>query len=111
MPNSLVIKGQSFPSQIEAERFFYGLRDRNLADGGEISDSSEFDLLEELYVRYCNATNWKTPGSPIAFYARNIVRENGPRGGTTQGFVVKFGDGSEQEFSVKKAVRAVASSG
>jgi hypothetical protein len=110
MPNSLIIKGQSFSSQIEAERFFYGLRDKNLASGGEITSSSEFDLLEDLYVRYCKATNWQTPGNPVAFYARSIVRENGPKGGTSQGFVAKFSDGSEQEFSVKKAVRTVAAS-
>jgi|SRR5450830_69062 len=110
MPSSLVIKGQSFSSQIEAERFFYDLRDKNLTSGGEISGSDEFDLLEDLYVRYCNATNWKTPGNPVALYARNIVRESSPKSGTTKGFVAKFGDGSEQEFSVKKAVRAVAAS-
>lgn len=34
MPNPLVIKDQSFSSQIDAERFFYGLRDKNLATGG-----------------------------------------------------------------------------
>lgn len=109
MPNALVIKGRSFSSQIEAERFFFGVRDRNLANGGEISDSTDFDLLVDLYVRYCKNTNWQTPGSPTAFYARNIVRESGPKGGTTQGFVAKFGDGSEQEFSIKKAIRTVAS--
>jgi len=110
MPNSLVIKGHSFSSQIEAERFFYGIRDKNLASGGEITGSAEFDLLEDLYVRYCKATNWQTPGSPVAFSARNIVRESGPKGGTSQGFVAKFSDDTEQEFSVKKAVRAVAAS-
>ncbi|MCF5710529.1 hypothetical protein GIV19_25105 [Pseudomonas syringae] len=110
MPNPLVIKGQRFSSQIEAERFFYGLRDKNLESGGEITGSVEFDLLEDLYVRYCNATHWEMPGSPVAFYARDIVREKGPKGGTTQGLVAKFRDGSEQEFSVAKAVRAVAAS-
>lgn len=108
MPNPLVIKGQRFSSQIEAERFFYAMRDRNLVSGGDIKGSTEFDLPEELYVRYCQATMWPTPGNPVAFYARNIARGSGPNGGTTQGFVVKFSDGSEQEFSVKKAVNALA---
>ncbi|MDP9781536.1 MULTISPECIES: hypothetical protein [Pseudomonas] len=108
MPNPLVIKGQRFSSQIEAERFFYAMRDRNLVSGGDIKGSTEFDLLEELYLRYCQATNWPTSGNPVAFYARNIARGSGPNGGTTQGFVVKFSDGSEQEFSVKKAVKALA---
>lgn len=110
MPNPLIIKDQHFSSQIEAERFFYDLRDRNLESGGDIIGSAEFDLLEDLYIRYCEATNWKILGSPVAFYARNIMRENGPKGGITQGVVAKFSDGSEQEFSVKKAVRAVAAS-
>ncbi|QHF04571.1 hypothetical protein N015_20050 [Pseudomonas asturiensis] len=109
MPKPLVIKDQRFSSQIEAERFFYAMRDKNLVSGGDIIGSTEFDLLEDLYVRYCQATNWPTPGNPVAFYARNIARGGGPNGGTTQGFVVKFSDGSEQEFSVKKAVKAVAS--
>lgn len=108
MPNPLVIKDQSFSSQTEAERFFYSMRDRNLVSGGKIKGSAEFDLLEDLYMRYCQATNWKTPGHPVAFYARNIARGSGPNGGTTQGFVVRFSDGSEQEFSIKRAVRAVA---
>lgn len=108
MPNPLIIKGQRFSSQTEAERFFCAMRDENLVSGGEIKGSAEFDLLEDLYVRYCQATNWPTPGHPVAFYARNIARGVGPRGGTTQGFVVKFTDGSEQEFSIKKAVRAMA---
>ena len=108
MPNPLVIKGQRFSSQIEAERFFYAMRDKNLVSGGDIKGSTEFDLLEDLYVRYCQATNWPTPGNPVAFYARNIARGSGPNGCTTQGFVVKFSDESEQEFSIKKAVKALA---
>lgn len=84
------------------------MRDNNLVSGGEIKGSTEFDLLEDLYVRYCQATNWPTSGHPVAFYARNIARGSGPKGGTTWGFVVKCSDGSEQEFSIKKAVRAVA---
>ncbi|WP_312254320.1 hypothetical protein [Stutzerimonas nitrititolerans] len=108
MPNPLVIKGHRFSSQNEAERFFYAMRDKNLVSGGDIKGSTEFDFLEDLYVRYCQATNWPTPGHPVAFYARNIARGSGPNGGTTQGFVVKLSDGSELEFSVKKAVRAVA---
>ncbi|MEQ4311795.1 hypothetical protein ABNM01_02685 [Pseudomonas syringae] len=110
MPNPLVIKDQSFSSQIDAERFFYGLRDKNLATGGDITGTNDFELLQDLYVRYCTATEWQTPGTPVAYYARNIARERGPNGGTTQGFVAKFSDGSEQEFSIKKAVKAVAAS-
>ncbi len=44
IPNQLVIKGQLFSSQTEAERFFYAMRDKNLVSGGYIEGSPEFDL-------------------------------------------------------------------
>lgn len=53
---------------------FYAIRDNNLVSGGDIQGSTEFALLEDLYVRYCQATNWPKPGHPVAFYARNIAR-------------------------------------
>ncbi|SFX07631.1 hypothetical protein [Pseudomonas sp. NFACC36] len=109
MPNSLSILDQSFSSQKAAEVFFYRIRDENIASGGDITDSAMFDLLRELYVKYCESTNWSMPSEPIAFYARNIKRGSGADGGTTQGFVVKFIDGNEEEFSAKKAIKAVAS--
>ncbi|HGM7228795.1 TPA: hypothetical protein ACVFG4_000029 [Pseudomonas aeruginosa] len=109
MPKPLEILHQSFSSQAEAEEFFYGIRDKNLISGGDIAGSVDFDLLCELYVKYCEYTDWPLPADPVAFYARNIARGVGPNGGTTQGFVVKFNDGSEQEFSAKKAIKAVAS--
>ena len=79
MPNPLVIKGQRFSSQIEAERFFYAMRDKNLASSGDIKGSTDFELLEDLYVRYCQATNWPTPGRPVAFYACLLYTSPSPR--------------------------------
>lgn len=109
MPKPLKILDRSFVSQKEAEEFFYGLRDRNLASGGDIASSIDFDLLRELYLKYCEYTDWLLSSAPCAFYARDIARGAGASGGTTQGFVVKFEDGTEEEFSVRKAIKAVAS--
>jgi hypothetical protein len=109
MPKPLRILDRSFSSQTEAEEFFYAIRDKNLASGGDIAHSNDFDFLRELYVKYCEYTDWPMPAEPVAFYVRNIARGAGPSGGTTQGFVVKFNDGSEREFSAKRAVKAVAS--
>lgn len=108
MPKSLSVLDQCFPSQKAAENFFYGIRDENIASGGEITSSAVFDLLRELYVKYCEYTNWPMTAEPVAFYARNIGRGVGVSGGTTQGFVVKFSDGNEQEFSAKRAIQAIA---
>lgn len=109
MPKPLQVLDRSFRSQKAAEVYFYGVRDKYLANGGDITDSAEFDLLCELYIKYCECTNWPLPASPVAFYVRNIARGVGARGGTTQGFVVKLKDGSEKEFSAQKAISAVAS--
>lgn len=109
MPKPLKILDRNFASQKEAEEFFYGLRDSNLANGGDIAGSIDFDLLCELYIKYCEYTDWPLSSAPRAFYARDIARGAGASGGTTQGFVVKFEDGAEDEFSARKAIRAVAS--
>lgn len=108
MPNSISILNKSFPSQKAANEFFYQLRDASIATTGDITIGSDFDVLRELYVKYCEYTDWPMPAEPIAFYARNIGRGTGGQGGTTQGFVVKFSDGSEQEFSARRAVTAIA---
>lgn len=108
MPKSLSVLNQIFPTQKAAEEFFYKIRDESIAKGGEITASREFDLLHELYVKYCEYTSWPVPSDPIAFCARNIGRGVGANGGTTQGFVVKFSNGKEQEFSARKAIKAIA---
>lgn len=108
MPKSLSILDRSFISQKAAEEFFYQIRDANIASSGDIASGADFDVLRELYVKYCEYTNWAMPAEPVAFYARNIGRGSGAHGGTTQGFVVKFSDGKEKEFSAKKAVKAIA---
>lgn len=108
MPSSIFILDKSFPSQKAANEFFYQIRDANIAKKGDITFGSEFDVLRELYVKYCEYTDWPMPAEPTAFYARNIGRGTGSQGGTTQGFVVKFSNGSEQEFSARKAVSAIA---
>lgn len=36
------------------------MRDKKLASGGDINGFTEFDLLENLYARYYQATNWQT---------------------------------------------------
>ncbi|MFK4131956.1 hypothetical protein ACI2KR_06630 [Pseudomonas luteola] len=108
MPNPVIILDKSFSTQKEAETFFYNIRDQNVGSGSDISNSPEFEMFKDLYLKYCEYTNWAVPSEPIAFYARNIGRGVGSAGGTTQGFVVKFSDGSETEFSVRRAIREVA---
>ncbi|WP_448118155.1 hypothetical protein [Pseudomonas serbica] len=104
MGKSLSVLDENFATQKSAHRFFYGIRDKYYASKQKISASREFDLLSDLYSRYCTYTNHQTPGQAIAFYFRDVHRGPGNYSGTTQGFVAIFANGEEIEFSAEKAI-------
>lgn len=110
MPNPITFNTRIFASQKAAEDYAYYLRDKyaHMEDG--VTNAEEFEFLKELYTKYCEYDNWETPGEPVAFFSRYIRRGQGSAGGTSVGFVVKFNDddGTEFEFSAKKAVLLVA---
>ena len=110
MPNEFAVLDQSFSSQKEAEVYFYHIRDKYNGSKADIADSREFAMLRELYLKYCEYTEWPVPGVPIAFCVRDIGRGRGNSGGTTQAFVVRFNADvkSDKEFSAKKAIQAIA---
>jgi hypothetical protein len=108
MANKINVLDMSFPSQKEAEVHFYRIRDDYFASGEEIKGSREFDLLLDLYTKYCRYTNWEMRGNPVSFCVRNIQRGIGSKGGTTQGFVVKFDNGEDLPFSAREAIQKIA---
>lgn len=110
MPNPITIDSRIFTSQKAAEDYAYSLRDKYAHMEHGVTNSEEFEFLKELYTKYCEYDSWKTPGKPVAFFSRYIRRGQGTAGGTSVGFVVKFddNDGTELEFSAKKAVQLVA---
>ena len=105
MANPLTVVNMTFPSQKAAEKFFYQIRDDNWSSKAIILEGQSFKLLCTLYEEYCRCTNWPLTGRPISFRAKHIGRQ----GGTTVGFGVKFDNGTEVEFSVRKAIQAIAS--
>ncbi|RON55936.1 hypothetical protein [Pseudomonas frederiksbergensis] len=104
MGKNLRVLDENFATQKAAHRFFYDIRDKYYASKLKISSSREFDLLSDLYSRYCTYTNHLTPGQAIAFYVRDVHRGSGKYGGITQGFVAVFANGEEIEFSAEKAI-------
>ncbi|KKN85116.1 hypothetical protein LCGC14_0282850 [marine sediment metagenome] len=108
MPNKVMILDKSFASQIAANDFFYAIRDKYSGTNTDIVASAEFDQLQDLYTKYCKFTDYPMKAEPVSFCVRNIQRGTGDKGGTTQGFVVKFSDGTESEFSIRKATSAIA---
>lgn len=104
MGKSLSVLDEHFTTQKAAHSFFYSIRDNLYASELKISASREFDLLSDLYSRYCTYTDHQTPGKAVAFYVRDVHRGSGKYGGTTQGFVAVFANGEEIEFSAEKAI-------
>jgi hypothetical protein len=66
--------------------------------------NQKFNELKILYEEYCRKTNWPMKSPPAAFYP---MYDRGP-GYTTRCFGIKFQDGSTDQFSLDKALSAVA---
>lgn len=109
MGKPLNVLDENFTSQKDARDFFYKIRDKYFSSKQIITTSREFDLLNDLYLRYCQYTNYPTPANITSFYVRNIYRSSGSYGGVTQGFVVTFTDNTEREFSADKAIKSLSS--
>jgi hypothetical protein len=103
--NSLSILDRSFTSQKAATEFFYQMRDANIASGGDIANGADFDILRELYLKYCKYTNWEMPGDPIAFYARNIARGSGAQGGLLKGLWLNLAMVQRKNFLPRRPLK------
>ncbi len=111
MSKKLTVNGKEFKSQKEAKDFFSAIRKKYCTEE-DIVDSDDFDMLNDLYVRYCQVTDYKMKGKPRSFYVKNIVRCYDNRHySTTRGFAVKFDNGSEEEFSVDTAIQKISNQG
>lgn len=66
--------------------------------GRELAD------IKALYEEYCAKTDWAMPSPPASFYP---THDRGP-GYTTRCFGVTFEDGTTTNFSLEKALRAIA---
>lgn len=80
----------------------------HILDGGEFRKTfSDEDLadIRAVYVAYCAETGWELLSDPVSFYPTN---GRGP-GYTTRCFGVTFDDGTTGNFSMDRALRAIAS--
>ena len=65
---------------------------------------SDEEHIRAAYDEYCAKTDWHAP-SPVATF--QPVHDRGP-GYTTRCFGVTYADGTADNFSMKKALRAIA---
>ena len=85
--------GKAFPTVTTAKEYF-----------AEILAGNEFADIQATYLAYCAKTDWLLPSAPASFYP---IHDRGPSY-TTRCFGVTFEDGTTGNFSMDKALRAIA---
>lgn len=94
--------GREFPSVSAAtEHFARILKSRELKEAFSGEDLVD---IRTAYADYCAKTNWTLASAPALFYP---THDRGP-GYTTRCFGVTFEDGTTGNFSMTKALRAIA---
>ena len=94
--------GLSFPT-VKAACGHFSEMLKNQADKVPFAGTEE-SQISAVYLTYCSKTNWQVKSPPASFYPSH---GRGP-GFTTRCFGVMFADGTTTEFSMEKALRAIA---
>ena len=94
--------GKAFPTVTTANEYF-----AEILAGQELKQAftgNEFADIQATYLAYCAKTDWLLPSAPASFYP---IHDRGPSY-TTRCFGVTFEDGTTGNFSMDKALRAIA---
>lgn len=94
--------GRAFATVTAAKEYF-----GNILNGRELKQEFGKDELADVrasYEDYCAKTGWKLKSNPASFYP---THDRGA-GYTTRCFGVTFEDGTTGNFSMDKALRAIA---
>ncbi len=94
--------GLVFKSITEAKKYFDPIRTKNPLDV-PISNK-DFRQVKALYDAYCVATNWPMLSPAVTIFPTEVTKN----GGTTICFGIEFADGKKDNFSLDKALSAVA---
>lgn len=102
MPKQVNLGGElTFGSINDAMKYFDAIRkDRPL---GSPLRNADFEAVRRLYEAYCFATDW-----PLKEIRSIFTKETVRHGGATTCFCAEFADDSQTEFSLSKALRAIA---
>ena len=103
MARSVPLKTGRVFATVKAAKEHFAL----ILNGQELMQAfSGYELadIRAIYEAYCAKTGWKLPSLPASFYP---THNRGP-GYTTRCFGVTFEDGTTGNFSLEKALRAIA---
>lgn len=109
---TVTINGRFFPKQGEAQDHYNQLAKNLHASGNMISSGADFEELKEIYTLYCQYTNYELERleqySIVGFKGVSTARENSGAYSTTICLAVIFSNDLVVEFSVKDAIKEIA---
>ncbi|BET44305.1 hypothetical protein ACH54D_20655 [Atlantibacter hermannii] len=109
MAKSISINGHVFKTIKAAGEYFSAIRLKLSDAKTPITTGETFDTLDWVYREYCRVTAYTMPGEPVEYFAAPVAAtSDGSRYGTTIAFHVGFADGTNQDFSIKKALTCIA---
>lgn len=106
----VILTDKAFKKKGDAEKYYLDKR-QDVALAGKLTDTGDalFQELKEIYQRYCTLTHWPMKGDVIdGFSVGNTVRQNDNSWVTTKCYTVWFDNGENDEFSIPKALTAIA---
>lgn len=103
----VTIDGMPFSTKGKAQAYFMDERDR-IKQNGPVTEGDFFEKLKDLYLRYCDCTDWELNGREIKeFFVDYEPRENQGNWGSHLCYWVRFTDDEKQAFSIKEALTAI----
>ncbi|MBY6260062.1 hypothetical protein K3G69_26670 [Phytobacter diazotrophicus] len=106
----VTLAGVYYARKGDAECWLMAQRDAVETQGG-VSQGPLFDQLKDLFLRYCQATDWPLKGDKVTHFTVGYEhRGSGDAGGSTKCFFVHFDNDDEGDsFSVPTALKSVLS--
>ncbi len=101
-----------FSTQGDAQNHYNQIAQNIYESKTIIHSGQNFEELKEIFIKYCQYSNYESGKFAnleiIGFKGVQTVRENYGQHVTTICFAVIFSNQQEQEFSVRKAIKAIA---
>lgn len=105
-------RSNPFSTQGKAQEYYNQIAKNLHASDITLENGQDFDELKEIYIKYCQYTHYELDRlnqfAIIGFKGVQTIRENLGKHVTTICLAVIFSDNTTEEFSVKAAIKEIA---
>lgn len=107
MPKAMTTKsGTVFKTLTAAKEHFAQIR-KDSPVGEMVPEPHRSDVID-IYLRYCQATNWSAEDAVDVTTAWNNEKRPGDRYAQTKAFSIVTPSGDRHDFSIDRALQAIA---